>query len=848
VTSSQRKHYQRGQPITRPRFLRAERVPGIAELWRETLGDPAITIAVLDGPVDLSHPALRRANIVQHDALGRSGSTGTLAREHATHIASLIFGAHDSGVRGIAPLCRGLVIPIYRDDGNRVSCSQKDLAKGINEAVRLGAKIINISGGQLTRAGAASNDLRLAIRNCIDSGRVIVAAVGNDGCRECLHVPGAIPSVLAVGAMDANGEPLPSSNWGEIYRAQGILAPGHDVLGAVPGGSVAPRTGSSFAAGVVSGIAGLLLSIQKKRGERPDPYVVREALVRTARNCTHQVSAACDRLLAGRLNVHGAVHFLKQGVSHMTSKTASSIGPGGQDARAPRRATPKVTPSGSSPKAGMSQEEDPELDEETGEEEEEEAEEEEEQDAQEDEVEDVEEAAVRRSARPQRPRGPSVRTSSVKPSCGCGCAGKGQKVYAIGDLDVDFVSPARRDSIQANAPDLPLPGLDPNIESRFAFLRYLLGIDIPEMPEGAADIEVSEEIQAAVAEAKRATVNGNLYDAESVIWVLKQGDCPMYAIKPAGAFAEAAYRQLVIFLIEQTFENFQDFANAAVSDHCLNEFYGCYGGIQEPFRDTLLRPETISLVEEAETASESRRPRRRRRGRGRGGAEEEASAQGEPGTWTPTELVRSSFALFNEPLLSAAHVAIAGEIAGTCRLFTGEEVEVIAPVMRGMQNWNTRRLVEKMVQTRALNLTGFEPQVTMLALKVVSRLYELVRNAGKDPCDRAKNYMATKELFNLAITMSNPMFLSMLGAVGPTANDQRQVSLDVRQLLNIALDDLQCKPAQCVRYGTDPYEVELSFYNFANQFMGTAVISQTIDVNDVVPVAIDKTRVFPRRT
>ena len=109
--------------------------------------------------------------------------------------------------------------------------------------------------------------------------------------------------------------------------------------------------------------------------------------------------------------------------------------------------------------------------------------------------------------------------------------------------------------------------------------------------------------------------------------------------------------------------------------------------------------------------------------------------------------------------------------------------------------------------------------------------------------------MATKELFNLALTMSNPMFLAMLGAVGPPqSGDPRQMSLDLRQYLNVALDSLECHPAQCLRYGTDPYEVELSFYNFANQFMGNAVVSQTIDVADVVPVAIDKTRVFPRRS
>ena len=32
-------------------------------------------------------------------------------------------------------------------------------------------------------------------------------AAGNDGC-ECLHIPAALESVLAVGAMDAQGKPL----------------------------------------------------------------------------------------------------------------------------------------------------------------------------------------------------------------------------------------------------------------------------------------------------------------------------------------------------------------------------------------------------------------------------------------------------------------------------------------------------------------------------------------------------------------------------------------------------------------------------------------------------------------
>ena len=42
------------------------------------------------------------------------------------------------------------------------------------------------------------------VRQCARQGVLIVAAAGNEGCA-CLHVPAALESVLAVGAMDAAG-------------------------------------------------------------------------------------------------------------------------------------------------------------------------------------------------------------------------------------------------------------------------------------------------------------------------------------------------------------------------------------------------------------------------------------------------------------------------------------------------------------------------------------------------------------------------------------------------------------------------------------------------------------------
>jgi hypothetical protein len=215
-------------------------------------------------------------------------------------------------------------VPIFASRGDVLRpCSQLDLARAISEAVRHGAHVINISGGEFSSAESAGPLLAAAVRECIRHDVLIVAAAGNQDCA-CLHVPAALPSVLAVGAMGALGEPLPLSNWGGTYAHQGILAPGERIIGASPGGGVTLMTGTSAATAIVSGVAALLLSLQWKLGQRPSPRLIRHALLRTARGCAEQPSSDCRRLLAGRLNIQAAVSFLTQGALPMSEANVDS--------------------------------------------------------------------------------------------------------------------------------------------------------------------------------------------------------------------------------------------------------------------------------------------------------------------------------------------------------------------------------------------------------------------------------------------------------------------------------------------------------------------------------------------
>jgi hypothetical protein len=284
-------------------------LPGLASLQAESLGDPEVRIAVLDGPVDLSHPCFSGANVIRLNTLISDAATSGPMSSHGTHVSSLIFGQPGTSVCGIAPRCRGLILPVFQDyqEGH---LSQLDLARAIEQAGEEGAHVINISGGERSPRGQADEILARAVRLCERNNILIVAAVGNDGC-ECLHVPAALPGALAVGAMAANQQPLMTSNWGQAYRKNGILALGENIRGAVPGGGTALLTGSSFACAIVCGLAGLLLSIQRRKRKETNPRAVREALLRSAAPRDPREIPQCPRYLAGTLNIPGAYSLIQ---------------------------------------------------------------------------------------------------------------------------------------------------------------------------------------------------------------------------------------------------------------------------------------------------------------------------------------------------------------------------------------------------------------------------------------------------------------------------------------------------------------------------------------------------------
>ncbi len=553
-------------------------MPGLQSLWAETLGDPRICVAVLDGAVDQSHACFEGANLARLPTLVSDSAGGGLMSGHGTHITSVIFGQHGSPVQGIAPGCRGLLVPVFSDI-QRGKLSQLDLARAINQAVEQGAHVINISGGQLSQSGEADPILANAVRFCNEEGVLIVAAAGNDACR-CLHVPAALPSVLAVGAMNAQGLPIEYSNWGDIYQKQGILAPGENILGAEPGGGTSLKGGTSFATPIVSGIVALLLSIQLAQGEKPNPHAIREAILKTALPCNPEMVEDCRRFLAGVLNIPGVHALIKEGglikvsdekpektliqpseSSHIAQQDSEQFNPMDRSQRSPtvdavdlyleEPPGPQSSAIGVQAAQATNSESTPTTIQNSG-------------------------NPMHVTSNPVATVGASSATNgNVVPAGDCGCNSgtvasfvtpsnaPRSLVYAIGTIGYDFGTEARRDSFKQlmplvrsdnyqpfPEPPAPPPApIPPSTTPPFA---------VPANPYDAR--QMANYLRTAFNSAgnPQPPTYENIPEAASLIWTLNLELTPIYAIEPQDPFALAVYKYLADFLDGQVLDKKSD--------------------------------------------------------------------------------------------------------------------------------------------------------------------------------------------------------------------------------------------------------------------------------------------------
>lgn len=242
---------------------------GARVLHRQGHFGTGVKVAVVDTGCDYNHEAIK-AKIVErtHNLTYYSPNDSIDDEGHGTHVASSILEiATDSEVvpyKVLAP-----------EGGGEWSW----LITALNQiADRDDIDVINMSlSGHFSCSELHLLDqLHEAINRCHDKNIFMVCASGNTGAETTLY-PACFDEVTTVGAVDINrNEALFSTLSDQVDVCQ----VGVDVIGAKLGGGYIKMTGTSMAAPLVSGIAGLLIGKYKEQngGKRPEGRLIHNML------------------------------------------------------------------------------------------------------------------------------------------------------------------------------------------------------------------------------------------------------------------------------------------------------------------------------------------------------------------------------------------------------------------------------------------------------------------------------------------------------------------------------------------------------------------------------------------
>ena len=254
------------------------------QAWKIERGIPEVKIAVIDTGIDLKNPLFK--NRIKHafdfvdvqTSLGdpftnlRLGDSDTPDDDptdiagHGTAVTAIAAGAQmENGFSGVCP--EATIIPLRSFytiknilSGNQFNYSSSaDINASIYHAMNHKADIINMSFGEYVDA---YSDL---IKDAYTQNICLFAASGNQGSTAGSY-PASNLEVMAVASVDYKNKRVHNSNYGPAYNAY-VMAPGKNVLTCYLNEKYYHSLGTSIATPFVAGLAGLMLSLAKRKGK-----------------------------------------------------------------------------------------------------------------------------------------------------------------------------------------------------------------------------------------------------------------------------------------------------------------------------------------------------------------------------------------------------------------------------------------------------------------------------------------------------------------------------------------------------------------------------------------------------
>ncbi|HRK08393.1 MAG TPA: S8 family peptidase [Pseudobdellovibrionaceae bacterium] len=317
--------------------------------WEITQGSKDIIVAVIDTGIDLKHKDLVDNLWVNKgetgkDSQGRDKATNGVDDDgngfvddvhgwnfvsnnadlsdnhgHGTHIAGIVGakGGNGFGISGVAP--KVTIMPIkYYDPKVPGANNLKNTIQSIRYAIRMGAQIINYSGGGMEY----SAEEFAAIKEAEKKGILFIAAAGNersnsdDPSKHYYPADYELSNIISVTAVNRDEiKVLPSSNYG--VRTVDLAAPGENIYSTLPGNNFGLMTGTSQATAFVTGVAVLIMSHHKELAAAD----VKKYILRTGDEYPTLLSKTGTAKL---LNSYKALTNLDRGVSISGVVTANT--------------------------------------------------------------------------------------------------------------------------------------------------------------------------------------------------------------------------------------------------------------------------------------------------------------------------------------------------------------------------------------------------------------------------------------------------------------------------------------------------------------------------------------------
>lgn len=237
---------------------------------------------------------------------------------HGTHVAGIIGAKRDNklGINGVSDKVQIMAVRLVPNGDER----DKDVANGIRYAVDNGAKVINMSFGK----GYAYNKKAVdeAVKYAESKDVLLVHAAGNDASDNDVvknfpmkyftdsvdAVIGEAKNWITVGATGWNLDSdllADFSNYG--YRSVDVFAPGVKIYSTMPENKYKDQQGTSMAAPVVAGLAGLIRAYYPTLTAEQVKQVIMKSVTKVDQKVKVKGESGSKRVYLDEISVSGGI-------------------------------------------------------------------------------------------------------------------------------------------------------------------------------------------------------------------------------------------------------------------------------------------------------------------------------------------------------------------------------------------------------------------------------------------------------------------------------------------------------------------------------------------------------------